>query len=70
MTVKELIEELQVYVDIGYGWIDVLDADGKPVQIALSCEGEPKIVLKSNGEGGRDGIHNGMGTSGNKERAV
>ena len=46
MTVKELIEELQVYVDIGYGWIDVLDADGKPVQITLSCEGEPKIVLK------------------------
>ena len=54
MTVKELIEELQVYVDIGYGWINVLDADEKPVQITLSCEGEPKIVLKSNGEGGRD----------------
>lgn len=44
MTVQELIEELQVYVDIGYGWMNVESLDKRPILVILDAA-ETKLVI-------------------------
>ena len=46
MTVQELIEELQVYVDIGYGWIDVVSHRYRRLKLeAVDDSTVPRLVI-------------------------
>ena len=44
MTVNELIEELQVYADIGYGWMNVESKDNRPIIVRIDAK-ETRVVV-------------------------
>jgi len=46
VTVKELIEDLRVFDDIGYGWMEVVCQNMIPVEVRI-CSGDyPALVIE------------------------